>query len=790
LVATDPDVLSEQEFLDRAHEGLEAMRGEAARMLESVLDLGRGGTFQSRTERDIVVRTSLARLSQLDIGDQTLCFGRIDRIPEEPGTTGESFHIGRLAVSGPDHEPLVVDWRAPVAEPFYRATGLDPQGLARRRHLAVKGRTVTGVEDEYFVDGREFSAEHGRMGEEGDSLVDDLDLGGPGALLAALGQHRTGRMGDIVGTIQREQDEIIRSPLAGVLFVQGGPGTGKTAVALHRAAYLLYTHRFPLERQGVLVVGPNPLFLRYIEQVLPSLGETGVTLSTVSGLVSEVRARASEPSDLARLKGEARMAKVMARAVRTRERPLRDDVAIPFGATTLRLSTADSASIVSMAKRRPGPHNSRRRFVESQIIGLLSDQYERFQRDMGIGDDEEATSADELGDAATDATADRRDLGRQLRSLPALTEALHRMWPRLAPHELLHDLFGAKPLLAVAAKGILTPAEQLLLYRPRSSSLDAVSWTPADAALIDEVRTILGPRRTKTTRSRPDSRARTERAREEVGYWPSGLDPNPVPTSHDVTLNAQDEAIRSFGHIVVDEIQDLSPMQLRMLARRSLSGSMTVVGDIAQATGPWAPRDWDEVAAHLSPTRRPRLVELTVSYRTPAEVVAIAARVLAVAAPGLSAPRPVRNAGTEPLLLAAAPGTLAARVAEVAAREVAAVGVGRTAVLAPGALLGEIRAALNHEGLHAVDPRDPRSEGLAAPLVLLPADEANGLEFDAVVVVEPALIAAGDSTGTGAEGPPVWSTRGLRTLYVALTRPTRRLSVVHAMALPVELSPG
>src|SRR5579863_1839572 len=239
------------------------MRSDANRMLESVLDLGRGGTFQSRTERDIVVRTSLARLAQLDIGDQALCFGRIDRVPEPGQRVGESFHIGRLAVSGPDHEPLVVDWRAPVAEPFYRATGLDPQGLVRRRHLAVRGRTVTGVEDELFTADLDGGVSDGASGDGAGAHGDGaLEPGAAGALLAALGAARTGQMADIVATIQREQDEIIRSPLPGLLIVQGGPGTGKTAVALHRAAYLLYTHRFPLERQGVLVVGPNPLFLR------------------------------------------------------------------------------------------------------------------------------------------------------------------------------------------------------------------------------------------------------------------------------------------------------------------------------------------------------------------------------------------------------------------------------------------------------------------------------------------------------------------------------------------------
>src|SRR6185437_1721542 len=374
------------------------MRGEARQMLQGVLDLGRGGTFQSRTERDIVVRTSLARLEQLDVGDEALYFGRIDRVPEPaapgPGDgngtgpvarplLGESFHIGRLAVSGPDHEPLVVDWRAPVAEPFYRATGLDPQGLARRRHLAVRGRRVLGLEDEYFVDpsGRPAAPAPGPDGAaagDGDAsgerlLSDGLVLGGPGALLSALGQARTGQMGDIIG-----------SPLGGILVVQGGPGTGKTAVALHRAAYLLYTHRFPLERQGVLVVGPNPLFLRYIEQVLPSLGETGVTLSTVPGLVPEVRVRGTEPADVARLKGEARMVRVIARAVRTRQRPLRRDVAVPFGAATLRLTAAESADIVGSARRRPGPHNTRRRYVEQQVVRRLADQYRRIRRDLGV----------------------------------------------------------------------------------------------------------------------------------------------------------------------------------------------------------------------------------------------------------------------------------------------------------------------------------------------------------------------------------------------------------------------
>jgi len=787
-VPEHPDLQDEQEFLNRAYDGLEFMRGEARQMLQGVLDLGRGGTFQSRTERDIVVRTSLARLEQLDIGDQALYFGRIDRLPEPDAdgadgglALGESFHIGRLAVSGPDHEPLVVDWRAPVAEPFYRATGLDPQGLARRRHLAVRGRSVLGLEDEYFVDPDGRAATITAAGEgsgpdgdgSGERLVSDgMVLGGPGALLSALGQARTGHMGDIIGTIQREQDEIIRSPLAGVLVVQGGPGTGKTAVALHRAAYLLYTHRFPLERQGVLVVGPNPLFLRYIEQVLPSLGETGVSLSTVAGLVSEVRVRGVDAAAVAKLKGDVRMVKVLARAVRTRQRPLRRDAEVPFGAGVLRLRARTTQDIVAMARRQPGTHNARRRFVEAQVLRALSDEY-RSRLSRG--------GTDMVNDVPTQ--EEQNDLAQRLRRVPAVAEALDRMWPRLSPHEFLHDLLGAGPLLAAAGKGNLGTTEVQRLYRPRSASLDAVHWTVADTALIDEARTLLGPRRGGRS-NRARAQRTEEAASQEVAFWPQGLATSPAPVTSPVS--GSDDEVRSFGHIVVDEVQDLSPMQLRMLARRSLSGSMTVVGDIAQATGPWAPQEWDDVTRHLSPQRPVRLVELTVSYRTPSEVVALASRVLAVAAPSIAPPRPVRQAGSTPRIVPTSRVGLAATVADVARKEMAAAAPGRVAVLGPAVMLPELARALADAGLDPVDPRDPAGDGLAAGLVVLPADETNGLEFDSVIVVEPSLVAAVGDEPAG-EGPPVTTTRGLRTLYVALTRPTKRLAVVHADPLPVEL---
>jgi DNA helicase IV len=791
-VGAHPELEAEQAHIDRAYERLDQLRSDAQELLRSVLDQGRGGTHQFREERDVIVRTSLARLDQLDIGEQALCFGRIDRRSDDD--TVESFHIGRLGISGDDVDPLVVDWRAPVAEPFYRATGREPMDLVLRRHLAAHGRRIVGIEDEHF--GRKPLDGHtDLLGDDGSRSATSteeaaLELGGPGALLAALEGARTGYMRDIISTIQREQDEIIRAPLPGVLVVQGGPGTGKTAVALHRAAYLLYTHRFPLERQGVLVIGPNPLFLRYIEHVLPSLGESGVTLSTISGIVHGVQVRAEEDPSVARLKGEARMATVVAHAVRTRQRPLRHDVDLPYGPTILRLTTEMSAGAIAQARRRPGTHNARRRFVEQLVVRRLADDYQRIMRihrgpsDPTTGPDPTAgsdPSADRAADAwltrssgtgnghaapgdpalqadgaeidraeidadkihageteGTEPVFDLAEFSRQIRRLPALADALDRMWPRLSAEELLHDLFGSPPLLALAVRGTLTPAEQAMLVRDRSTALADIPWTAADLALIDEARVLLGKRRARSG---------------------AGSDPEDGP--------------RTYGQIVVDEAQDLSPMQLRMVARRSLSGSVTVVGDIGQATGPWAPSSWAEVTAHLPGERPARMVELTVSYRTPAEVVEVASRVLAEAAPALRPPRPVRRSGHAPRFVNAAPGDLPGAVVTAAAAAVTEVAPGTVAVLAPAALVGELALALDNAGYHAIDPR---RDGLGSPLSLLPVDLANGLEFDAVVVVEPSTIAD--------ESP-----QGLRALYVALTRPTQRLVVVHARPLPACLHP-
>ena len=682
-----PELSEEQAYIDRAYDCLDRAREQALR-LRGLTEVGRGGTHQARYERDVIEETVRNRLAHLEIGDAALVFGRIDR------DSGEAFHIGRLAVADERQEPVVVDWRAPVAEPFYRATGRAPMGLSRRRHFALKGRALVGIEDEVF---------NGSGNGDGDD-----GLVGPGALIAALEQSRTGQLGDIVATIQAEQDEIIRSPLSGVLVVQGGPGTGKTVVALHRAAYLLYTYRFPLEDQGVLVVGPNRVFLRYIHRVLPSLGESGVEQVVLADLVPGVRIQATEANATARVKGHLRMAALLANAVRDRQRALSRELVVPFGLTSLRLDVETSRRIVRGAARRAHTHNAARKFVEQALFDALA-----------------ASSRDQV---------DSGTVRERTRSTDEVRAALEAMWPVLTPAQLLHDLFGSPALIRLAARGALDDGEIELLARPRSAHVDDVVWTDADVPLLDEALELLGPK--------------PARAGAEV------------------------DEIRTYGHIVVDEAQDLTPMALRMLTRRSLNGSMTVVGDLAQATGAFAPDSWDDVLAHL-PTRKPaRVHELTIGYRIPAQSMALAARVLSVAAPGLVPPRSVREGDVAPVIRGIASPELSGEVASTVESLLAALGDGSVAVVTPGSQADEIATALESRGL-AVG-RAAR-QALEAQVTVVPVGLVKGLELDAVVVVEPARIVAEER-------------QGLRALYVALTRATKRLVIVHAEPLPDALS--
>ncbi len=429
-----PEFESEQAYIDHAHEALEATRRQVEAMRTTV-EGGRGGTYQNRFERDVMWDSVDLRLSQLDLGGLSLVFGRIDTeappessdgspgVSEPSAPSTEAFYIGRIAVSDSDREPVVVDWRAPIAEAFYRATGVDPMGLHRRRHFATRGSKLLGIDDELF--GSTTAA------------LDEGRIQGHGALISALEESRSGKLSDIVGTIQAEQDRIIRSELPGVLVVQGGPGTGKTVVALHRAAYLLYTHRFPLEGQGVLVVGPNRIFLNYIEQVLPSLGEAGVEIAQLSNLIPHVRISGYDDEATARVKGGLEMVDVIRAAVRDRERPLRRGLRVPYGIQHLTLSVEDSSRIVTQARRRFRTHNAGRKYVEAMVFECLAESHRK-------GDSP---------DVVRERT--RREL--------EVREALEWMWPVLTPDELINDCFGSPGLLRSATRRFLKPSEARLL---------------------------------------------------------------------------------------------------------------------------------------------------------------------------------------------------------------------------------------------------------------------------------------------------------------------------------------
>ncbi len=705
-----PDLPEEQAYIDHAYACLERSRVDAWK-LRQLSEAGLGGTFQARYERDVFDEALVNRLVQLDLGDAALVFGRIDRHAEGPEAI-ESFHIGRLAVADEQREPVVVDWRAPVAEPFYRATGREPMGLARRRHFVVHGRRLEGLEDELFGDGHlGIGHDEGLDGLAG-AVVEQPGTGlrGYSTLLAALERGRTGQLGDIVATIQAEQDEIIRSSPHGVLIVQGGPGTGKTVVALHRAAYLLYTHRFPLEDQGVLVIGPNRVFLRYIERVLPSLGEAGVEQVTLADLVPGVARGGHDEWFTRRVKGDARMATVVAKATRDRQRPLRDDLVVPFRTGYVRLRANESHNIVRSARRRYRRHNAARRYVESEVYAAFASTWR-------------------------DGSIDPAEVREAVRALPEVRVALERMWPVLTPAELLHDLFGSPALLKLAAEAVLNADEWRSLHRPRSADVADVRWTDADLPLLDEARAILGPRPGKGGK-----------------------------------LDESDD-IRTYGHLVIDEVQDFTPMQLRMAGRRSLSGAMTLVGDLAQATGSLAPQSWDDVLAYLPDHRPPRVIGLSVGYRIPEQIMRLADRVMEQAAPGLRAPTAVRVGEAPPRIVRTEVHTLVSTVADQTRRLAEELGGGNVAVVCPDDLVDAVSNGLTSAGIeHGRATRTALDTGIT----VVPVGLVKGLELDGTVVVEPARIVDSE-------------VQGLRALYVALTRATRCLVVVHAEALPTAM---
>ncbi|MDH4363363.1 MAG: AAA family ATPase, partial [Acidimicrobiia bacterium] len=598
----------------------------------------------------------------------------------------EQWYVGRRHVEDERSRPVVVDWRAPVAAAFYRATAVDPCGLTHRRRFVVEDRRIVALLDEALDD------------------PDSPAAGGlPDPLLAELERSRTGQMRDIVATIAAEQDEIIRAPLAELLVVQGGPGTGKTAVGLHRAAFLLFEHRTRLIDRRVLVVGPNPVFLRYIADVLPSLGETAVTQTTVAGLLAaRFRVRATDTDDVTRLKGSPVMAEVVRAAVWARIRPLAGGLELRSGIYTVRLTEDDLEQLQKTVQARRLPANQGRDVFRNLV---LQEAWRRHSVRPGVDPGSEPIFTGGL-------RADSR-----------FKAALDKMWPTLSPAAVVAGLLGSPKRLREAAAGLLSPAEQKLLRRKAAPKVDDTSWTAADLPLLDEAQHLCAG----------------------------------VPAT--------------YGHVVVDEAQDLSPLALRMLARRAEGGSMTVLGDLAQATAVDAAGSWDAALDALTATMgeaaRVRRTELTVGYRVPAAILDVANRLLPEAAPEVTPARSVRPGGDPPFVLVVAEDDVASTVAsEIAALRQRVTSV---AVVAADHRLGELSAALAGAGTPAGTVGPSGLPGGDAVAVLGPAT-AKGLEFDAVVVVEPAEIAALDN--------------GLRHLYVAMTRAVQHLGVVHTRPLP------
>ncbi|WP_425428233.1 HelD family protein [Actinokineospora auranticolor] len=665
----------EQEYVTGLYARLDAARAEAASRLA-----GASGDRDAAA----VWRAEAARLAAVEDG---LCFGRLDT------DRGDTVHIGRFSFFDDDTDDVVLlDWRAPAARPFYTATAADPQGLRGRRRIETRARVVTGVDDELFA-----------AADDGGGLV------GEAALMAALTAERTGRMRDIVTTLRAEQDRIIRDDFGGVLVVQGGPGTGKTAVALHRLAYLLYT-REHLRSRGVLVVGPSRVFLDYIGHVLPGLGENSVVTATTADLYPGVEVTREDTPDTAAGKGRAEMAARVAAEIRSRVRIPGATVEVEFEQRVLALSPSDCRAAAAKARARGLPHNVARSVFQHEVVEILAGR---------LAEQLESLVLDEAGNALDGGSAD--------------------------------GSLGAADLRALAAAGVVVGPEEIGVPRgvldeaDRHGLRDALFADPGVADVLDEVWPSLLPADVVAD-------VLSDYGLVEGPGW-SAAD---VPLLDEAAVLLDGGGGEAYGHVVVDEAQELSEMAWRMLMRRCPSRSMTVVGDLAQTGTAAGTSSWARVLApHVDD--RWRLAELTVNYRTPAEIMAVAAEVLAARHPDLSPPRSVRAAGERPWRVRA--DDLAGALAE----EVAAHTDGTLAIITPEAHLAPLSTALSLR-----TPPD-----LTEAVVLITPGQAKGLEFDAALLVDPARV--------------LDTPLGHNDLYVALTRATRRLGVVHPGEPPAEL---
>lgn len=733
---------------------LDALREEKERQLAAVRRTGPQGSLQNHSERDAFASLYEDRLAQLYAVDDRLVFGRLDLDAEREGGADEQRYIGRIGLTTEDHERLLVDWRAAEAGAFYQATAAHRGRVRRRRHLMLRGREVRDLEDDIL--------DPTLLGEDG------VRADAQGALLAAVTARRTGRMGDIVATIQAEQDEVIRAPLPGAVVVQGGPGTGKTAVALHRAAYLLYTHRERLARSGVLIVGPSTAFMRYIERVLPSLGETGVVMSSLGTLMPGVRAVPERDLDAAAVKGRLDMVDAVAHAVAQRQRLLVEPRRLMIDGTAVKLKPAMVRRARDKARATRKPHNEARvTFVKILVRELAEKLRKKLEKSSG--------------------TPVQRDLLLEdVRTSRDVRIALNLCWMPLTPERLIGDLLTREDLLRAAAPW-LSDVEVGALLRPAGAP-----WTEADVPLLDEAAELLG--RLATPGRGGESAAQHERNLENARASLENMHQTLADLGVDGVVDAEQLAAANeargvrrttaetaahdrtwtYGHVVVDEAQELSPMQWRLLARRCPMKSFTIVGDIAQSSRRDAAGSWASVLAPEFGDRW-RLEELTVNYRSPARVMRWAAQVARAAGLEVSHPRAVREGDHRPRLVTEPGGDVAALALDAVEVERDRVPEALTAVIAPAERTGELLTALRERwGEAAVD---------TAPLpgveiVVATPWETKGLEFDTVVLVSPERIVA-DARGVVGD------------LYVAMTRATQSLSVVagtDAAALPAGLA--
>ncbi|GAA3700083.1 AAA family ATPase [Zhihengliuella alba] len=759
------DLDRERQHVANLYQRLDELRAEKTEQLARIRRQGAVGSLQNQSERDSYATLYEDRLAQLNAVEERLVFGRLDMdgvdlasasgddvVDLDALEAGATRYIGRIGLTDPEQRRLMIDWRAPEAGAFYQATAHERLGVRRRRHLLLKGRAVVGLEDDVLDE----------------TLLDEVAVHqGEGALLAALTQRRTGRMGDIVSTIQSEQDRIIRTPMSGVVVVQGGPGTGKTAVALHRAAYLLYEHRERLKSAGVLLVGPSLSFMRYIERVLPSLGETGVVMASIGQLMPGVDAVAEPSREAGRLKGDLRMADVVKRAVARRQRLPQGDRRVVVEGTPLTLSVKQVKRARDKARGTGKPHNEARATFVKTLVKELADQLEaRLEESSGGGN-----------------KADRSYLVEDVRASRDVRIALNLCWMPVTPQKLVSDLLS-RPEQLVAAAPHLSAREVLTLLRPADAP-----WTEADVPLLDEAAELLGDYAEAAGQGGEASKRDREIAEATIEATNAMLEEkgNDGLVTADELLEfnretgpavtaaerARLDRTWAYGHVVVDEAQELSPMQWRLLMRRCPMKSFTVVGDIAQASSAASATSWSQALEPFVGDRF-RLEELTVNYRTPTQIAEAAARVAQRAGLTVSTPKAVRDGQWPPVVDHVEGHDVVAHLTEVLPGEVEKAEGGLTAIIAPRTLLAEARrAAVGLFGRRV----GTGSGGVEQDVVVTTAHEAKGLEFDVVVLLEPEdLVAEADG--------------GLGDLYVAMTRATQRLRVIAAKTVPEGFEPG